>query len=280
MRVLLAGCGYVATEAGLLLRRQGAEVVALRRQVGVLPPSFVRYAADLTDPGSLEGLPSPFDAVIYSASPDSSDASAYESAYLRGLETLVEVLRARRDPIQRFVLLTSTGVYGQRDGGWVDETSPTAPQAASGRILVEAEQYLAAADVPGVSLRLGGIYGPGRTSFIDRVRDGRARMPGQAKYGNRIHRDDAARAAVHLLTHPSSEPVYNGVDEDPADLREVYRFLAELLGVPEPPPAEEGVDTTLRSARSHKRVRSEQLRSSGFRFLYPSFREGYRALVY
>ena len=139
-------------------------------------------------------------------------------------------------------------------------------------------------------LRLGGIYGPGRTRLIDQVRGGSAVIPAESRFTNRIHRDDAAAAIVHLcLMAAEPAPVYLGVDNEPAELGEVLRFLAGELGLPEPGRAEpaSGVrggsgGTTgggEPSRGGNKRVSNALLRGTGFEFEYPSFREGYRAIL-
>ena len=128
-----------------------------------------------------------------------------------------------------------------------------------------------------VVLRLGGIYGPGRTRLIDQVRGGTAVAPAEPRYTNRIHRDDAAAAIVHLCTMAADPgPVYLGVDNDPAELGEVQRFLAAELGLPRPASAAVCGEP---SRGGNKRCSNALLRSTGFEFTYPTFREGYRAIL-
>ena len=127
----------------------------------------------------------------------------------------------------------------------------------------------------GTVLRLSGIYGPGRTRLIDQVKGGTAVLPAGPQWTNRIHRDDAAAAIVHLVMDVGSPaPVYLGSDELPVDLGEVLLFLAGELGLPHPP---RGEATSSRGGA--RRVDSSLLRSSGFSFTYPTYREGYRAVL-
>ena len=124
-------------------------------------------------------------------------------------------------------------------------------------------------------LRLGGVYGPGRERLIDQVRSGAARVPSAPATTNRIHRDDAARAIVHLaLREEPMPPVVIGVDDEPADLGDVLRFIARELDLPDPPVG----DAAPRSAPS-RRLSSALLRSTGFEPTYPTYREGYRAVL-
>ena len=129
-------------------------------------------------------------------------------------------------------------------------------------------------------LRLGGIYGPGRTSLVERVRSGAARVsPGSARFTNRIHRDDAAAALAHLAALPAAPSCHLGVDCAPAPEAEVLAWLAERLGVAPPcedaPPAREET----RRATGNKRCSNARLLATGFRFRYPTYREGYEALL-
>ena len=157
----------------------------------------------------------------------------------------------------------------------MDEETPEEPEDFRGRILLEGEALAREKGGRGVVLRLGGIYGPGRTRLLERVRSGEARCPdGDPIWSNRIHRDDAAGALIHLLEHPDPGPVYLGVDDEPASLCDVYRFVARLVGAPEPQP-ESGV----RRDRANKRCSNARLRKSGLELRYPTYREGYTAMV-
>lgn len=281
-RILIAGCGDVGGRAGLRLLERGHRVWGLRRNPDRLPEGLEPVAADLTDPATLadlaEQLGGPVDAVAYTAAADGFSQEAYRRAYVEGLENLLEVLEAWDRPPRRLLFTSSTGVYHQSDGSRVDEGSPTEPQRFSGRRVLEGEERCRASPIPSVSLRLGGIYGPGRTRLLDRVADGEAVCPeGEPVYTNRIHSQDAAGALAHLLELETPEEIYLGVDDEPAERCEVLRYLAGLLGVDPPrvvPPEEAD-----RRRGGSKRCSNRRLRESGYEFLYPTYREGYRELV-
>ncbi len=276
MRVLIAGCGYVGSALAAELAAQGDEVTALRRRPGVLPPGVRPLAVDLEDPVALAAVPDDLDAVVYAVSPGGGDAAAYRAACVTGVQLLAA--RLRGTPVRRWLLTSSTGVYAQQDGEWVDEDSPAEPSHASGRLLLEGEAVLRAAAPRPVVVRLGGIYGPGRTGLIDRVRSGQASVaPGPPRYTNRIHRDDAAGILRFLLAHPDPAPLYLGVDSDPASEREVQGWLAERLGVP--PPREAPMAPESRRARGNRRCSNRRLRAAGYVLRFPSYREGYGALL-
>ncbi|HVR29161.1 MAG TPA: NAD-dependent epimerase/dehydratase family protein [Thermoanaerobaculia bacterium] len=305
-RVLIAGCGYVGVALGELLARRGDTVLALRRRVALLPADLTPIAADLGDPRSLGALPSSLDAVVYAAAPASGDEAAYEAVYQRGLANLLDAVERRhaREAPPRLVLLSSTSVYGQTRGEWVDETSPTVPLDFRGRLVLRGEEIIRASGMPAVALRLGGIYGPGRTSLVDSVRAGRAPRSRSAapRFTNRIHRDDAAGAILHLLDMvdpwrvPEAAPAapggastgssasaataaatYIGVDEEPAERDEVLLWLARRLGAPSPSAAPARRETT--RVETNKRCSSAKLRAAGYRFRFPTFREGYEDLL-
>lgn len=276
-RVLIAGCGDVGSRLGGLLARRGHGVWGLRRHPENLPEGIEPLAADLTDPVTLQDLPPDLDLVFYTAAAEGRSDEAYRQAYVDGVRHLLEALQEAGQTPQRILFTSSTGVYGQRDGSWVDETSPTEPESFTGRRVLEGEELLAQGPFPAVSLRLGGIYGPGRTRLLDRVRRGEATCPeGPPIYTNRIHSEDAAAALVHLGFLGTVESCYVGVDRRPADLCEVLRFLARRLEAP-PPRTVPAESTDIR--RGSKRCSSRRLFDSGFRFVYPTYREGYAEMI-
>ncbi|VXC46892.1 Nucleoside-diphosphate-sugar epimerase [Arthrobacter sp. 9AX] len=278
MTILLAGCGDLGTEAGLRFAAQGHRVVGWRRSPAKLPAAIEGVAADLGAP-NLPSIPADTTAVVIAVAADSPTEDAYRAAYVRGVTNVLDALERDGVTPGRVLFVSSTAVYGDAGGGWVDERTPPAPGGFSGRILVEAEELLrarlAGTRAAGVALRLGGIYGPGRTRLIDQVRTGSAIVPEVPRYTNRIHRDDAAAAIVHLATmRAEPAPVYVGVDDDPADLGAVLRFLAAEQGLGEPPVGDAGP-----ARGGNKRCSNRLLRGTGFGFAFPSFREGYRHIL-
>ncbi|HOW75826.1 MAG TPA: SDR family oxidoreductase [Candidatus Competibacteraceae bacterium] len=287
-RILIAGCGDVGTTLGQALGAAGHKVWGLKRHPADLPSSIQPLAADLTDPATLTVLPPKVDAVVYSAAAAGFSEAHYQAAYVEGVHNLLNALRQAGQHPQRLLFTSSTSVYAQHQGEWVDEDSPAKADGFSGRCLREGERLMWNSGWPAVAVRFGGIYGPGRTRLIDNVRVGSATCSdGPPIYTNRIHRDDCARVLEHLLKHPKPEPLYIAVDDDPASLDEVLNWLADQLGVPQPPrvpqpPLKPGAETRRDPAtrmRASKRCRNVRLRASGFQFRYPSYREGYAALI-
>lgn len=185
-------------------------------------------------------------------------------------------LRDAGAPLRRLVYVSSTAVYAQDDGSWVDETSPTTPSHFSGQRLREGEDLALAAGVSAAVLRLAGIYGPGRSRLIDEVRSGAAVVgDGPPMWTNRIHRDDCAGAIAHLLALPAPAPIWLGVDHEPADRGLVLDWLADRLGVPRP----RRVPGATRGRGGNKRCDGGRLRAAGYVFRYPTFRDGYTAML-
>jgi nucleoside-diphosphate-sugar epimerase len=277
--ILIAGCGYVGTALGISLAAAGHVVWGLRRAAEGLPPGIRHLEADLTAPQTLHALPPGLDVVFYTAAPHGSDDAAYRAIYVDGLRHLLEALARQRQSPRRVFFTSSTAVYAQTTGEWVDETSPAEPEHFTGSRVLEGERLLLAGPFRATVLRLGGIYGPGRTSLIERVRQGLAAYrDGPALYTNRIHRDDCAGALHHLMTLPQPESLYIGVDHEPADYGEVLRWLADRIGAP-PPRVEAASGADTRRQRTNKRCRNAKLVASGYVFRYPTYREGYTALL-
>lgn len=269
---LIAGCGDVGTRAGLLLARAGWRVLGLRRTGDVQAP-IETVRADLEDPRSLTRLATEVvDALVYLPTPDERSRAAYLRIYRDGFAHLLAGLRTRP---RRIVWVGSTAVHADSGADWQDEDTPPAPESWNGQALCDAERWIAANVPDGVVLRLGGLYGPGRDWMVRRVRAGEPCRSDPPHWTNRIHVDDAAAAIVHLLGLEQPAPLYLGVDQEPATDCTVLRFLASRLGLP----GDRYEERVATGAATGKRLSSARLRMSGFRWRYPSFREGYAAML-
>lgn len=181
--------------------------------------------------------------------------------------------------------LSTTGVYGDHQGGWVDETTPLAPATRRGQLRAAAEADWRS--IPGLPLhifRLAGIYGPGRGPF-EKVRRGTARRIVKAgQVFSRIHVEDIAQVLEASIDRPDPGRVYNVCDDDPAPPQDVIGHAADLLGLPQPPeiPFEEaGMSAVARSFYAEsKRVRNIRIKDElGVTLRYPDYRAGLRALL-
>ena len=182
--------------------------------------------------------------------------------------------------------LSTTGVYGDHKGGWVDETTPVVATSDRGRQRIHAESQWLATGLPVHIFRLAGIYGPGRGPF-EKVRDGTARRiikPGQVF--SRTHVDDIAQVLEASIRRPNPGAIYNVCDDDPAPPEDVIGHAAELLGLPMPPAEDwETAQTTMHPmARSFyadsRRVRNNRIKDElGVRLIHPDYRSGLAALL-
>jgi len=223
-------------------------------------------------------LPDAIDVVFYTAGAAEFSDAAYEATYVIGLRNLLRALEARSAPPRRVLFTSSTAVYAQTDGSWVDETSATEPESFSGRRMLEAEALLNASPIQTTAVRLGGIYGPGRTRLIERVRRGDAkRERGPTRYLNLIHRDDIVGALTQVMGVEQPAGVYVGVDNAPQEWNGLVEWIAEVTGAPEPGWTDRH-QSRGRPFRS-RRCSNRRLRDTGYSFLYPTARHGYAKLI-
>ncbi|WP_417250172.1 SDR family oxidoreductase [Celeribacter sp.] len=184
--------------------------------------------------------------------------------------------------------LSTTGVYGDHGGDWVDETTPLTPATKRGQMRVEAEtawqSYAAARDIPLAIFRLAGIYGPGRGPFA-KVRAGTARrIIKKGQVFSRTHVEDIAQVVEAAMNRPQSSGIFNVCDDDPAPPQDVIAYAAELLGRPVPPAIDFETADLTPMARSFyaesKKVRNTRIKEDlGVTLLYSDYRGGLRALL-
>ena len=279
MTVLIAGCGDLGTEVGLRFARLGHTVVGLRRNASVLPVEISGQSIDLRIGKPV--IPSDTEYVVMAISAGSPTIEVYRAAYLDGLRNLLDALDDARVTPRRVLLVSSTAVFDINDGSRVNEQTPANPKPGTDSIVFEAERMLLSRLPTATVLRLAGIYGPGRERLIRQVQAGTPVLA-QTRHTNRIHRDDAAAAIVHLLLRPEQPaPLYLGVDNASVRSREVLTFLAAELDLPEPTRNDPAApQPTRESQRGGDKILSNQLlRDTGFTFTYPTYREGYRAIL-
>ena len=214
---------------------------------------------------------------MYCAAATDHDEAGYRAAYVQGLEHVLEWLNDYGQVPNRLLFVSSSSVYGQQDGEWVDERSSTVASGYSGRVMLEAEQIALKSGIPASVVRLTGIYGPGREWLLTQVRRGYRVAVEPPLYANRIHADDAAGLMACLLEADrrgvALEDVYIGVDDEPAALADVVGWLRGYLGV-----NEWDDDSSVRRTGS-KRCSNARAKALGWTPKYPSFREGYAAIL-
>ena len=275
MNTLLSlGHGYSATTLAARLIPQGWRVIGTTRdpaRAGVLRAAGVE---PLLWPGDLTAALQEATHILASAAPDGSGDPFLQSDRA--------ALQAAKPVWVGY--LSTTAVYGDHNGAWVDEDTPVTPQSARAVQRVLAERQWLATGLPVHIFRLAGIYGPGRGPF-EKVRDGTARRiikPGQVF--SRIHVDDIAETLLASMMAPHPGTIYNVCDDDPAPPEDVLAHAAALLGLPEPPAVPYDRAEMSPMARSFygesKKVSNRRIRSDlGVNLRYPTYREGLAGLL-
>jgi len=271
MHVLIAGCGDVGNVLATQLLQDGHVVYGLKRDTSTLPAGVQAIKADLTDPATLTDLPADIDRLVFMPTPASRDQAGYEAIFIHGWQNLWTGLK--KEPL-RTLLVSSTAVFGESGGGLVNEGTTPGPTGFNGKVLLEMEQLAAACTDQLVSVRISGIYGPGRERLIRLARsEGLEVQQVPPLFTNRIHRDDAAAALMHLLQIEEPERLYLATDDLPAPRYEVVEWLAKVQGATAP-----GGLTDNHASRG-KRVSNQRLRESGFTLSYPDYRAGYGSVL-
>lgn len=286
MRVLIVGCGYVGSALGAELVRQGHAVWGLcrsdRRAAILKAAGIVALTADITRPESLPSTVRGYDWVVDCVSASGGDPREYQQVYVEGIAHVLSWLSAAS--FEKFVYTSSTSVYGQTDGSTVDETSPTQPEAWTGKLLAESERVLLkAASEKGfraVVLRVGGIYGPGRSYWLDQFQAGTAAVEdGGGRMLNMIHRDDVVGAVVAALLHGTPGRIYNAVDDEAVTQLAFFEWLSARLDRPFHS-SRAGSGVSRKRGMTNKKVSNRRLREElGYQFKFPTFRAGYESIL-
>lgn len=277
-KILIAGCGKLGLKVASALAQQGHLVTGLKRQPpDITLPNLTFYPADLSVPAQLATLAGDFDLVFFILAPAGRDAASYQAVYATGLNNLLaHFAQQKQQPAWFFV--SSTSVYGQTQGEWVDEASATKPSSITSQIILAAEQHLLSVNQQHCSVRFAGIYGPGREYLLRLARQAPAIQQDPPYFTNRIHEQDCVKVlcflAAHRLAGKTLAQCYIASDQHPASQWEVMSWLAEQLNSPPPTPLPSNP-----TAEQNKRCDNQRLLALGYEFIYPSYREGYLELL-
>jgi nucleoside-diphosphate-sugar epimerase len=280
IRLLIAGCGDLGMRvARRVLQNPINRVWGLRRTRPEAPeglPGLTWFEADLAQPETMKNLPTGITHILFSAAPNARTESDYRAVYFDGLRNVVQ--NAYSSALKRVLFVSSTAVYGEHGAEWVNEDTPVNPKNFNGRVLLETEQWLSTFGrehaLTTLSLRLSGIYGPGRTALLEKLKLGQVGAPSSAAHwSNRIHVDDAAAAVVHLMEFEHPQSTYLITDSTPLSMRTLYEALAQQVGGPVPAVSESPAFV------GSKRLSNARLRETGFIFQWPDSRDGYRNII-
>jgi nucleoside-diphosphate-sugar epimerase len=283
MTKLIFGCGYLGERVARRWRDAGDDVLIVTRS-RERADAFERdgygaIVADVTQRQTLDGLPAA-GTVLFAVGFDRSAGGSIEEVYAGGMKN---VLAALTSDVGRFIYISTTGVYGNAGGEWVDEDTPPDPRRDGGRASLAAEHALAESPFAarGIALRLAGIYGPGRIPFLDKLRAGEPIPAVSTGFINLIHVEDAATVAVAASDHALKRPVYCVSDGHPVERGEYYREVARLIGAAPPTFVTPDLNSP-RAARAEadRRVKNARMLADlGVTLQYPDYRAGLAAIL-
>lgn len=273
--VLIIGCGDLGTELGLRLIADGSPALGIRRNVAVLPPGLPSLALDYSSAQMSQLADWDGDVAVLIPKPVAMTDAGYQQGYVA---PVVQFLNACANRPRKILFVSSTRVYGDCQGEWVDESSATQPEGFAGARILEAERLLLESIHQVTIVRPGGIYGRWPSALVRRIEQGRLCPSEPLVYSNRIHRDDCAGFLWHLLRGLVQGEVWENcylcVDNEPVARRQFENWLGLQLGVTE---ILEN-DAPLRSVTS-KRCRNTRMLGTGYRIQFPDYRSGYRAML-
>ena len=307
---LFIGFGDIARRCAEKLIDHGENVVGIARSDKTIPAGVEFWQGNITESGILQRMGQEiFSSVVITLTPDGRDAQAYRRAYLEPVQSLVKLWQEHNPP-QRIIFVSSTRVYGQQADDWVDELSPTEPVDEQGELLVQTEQCLLQSSLAVCVLRFSGIYGPQRDFLIRQVQAGKM---GDNHFTNRIHVEDCCGVILYLLRElsPQAFPkILLASDNSPVKSSMIRAWLAQQLDSAEKRDVEEvrevqelqklqtvqkqnsevesnahaeNINQTIKkpakSRTGSKRCSNAKLLQLGYKLKYPTYQEGYQAIL-
>ncbi|MGO9115031.1 MAG: SDR family oxidoreductase [Thermoguttaceae bacterium] len=274
---LIVGCGYLGFRVARRWIAAGHAVVGLVR-TSASAESLVHEAvhpivADVTQPLTLRDLPTA-DTLLYAVGYDPAGAASRSAVYVDGLRAVLDAVSA---DVRRVILISSTGVYAEQLGGWVDESSACQPSRESGRALLAAEEALAAHRLGdrGIVLRLAGIYGPGRLLRRAELASGEPLPIAAGEHVNLIHVEDAATAVLAAEANAHPPRTYIIADGHPVERRVYFTELARQFGLPRPSFRDPLPGEAIGRRGGDKRANNARMLAElHVKLAYPTYREG------
>lgn len=268
--VLMLGCGDIGTALALRLQEKQWQVSAVRRDITQLPTGLKAHALDYTDPDSVHLLRDiDCDIAVMTPTPAGRDVVGYTQGFLTAAQQLLDAWET--GPDRELIFVSSTRVYGDHGGDWVDEATAPRPLDAQAEIILAAEKLLSESRHRVSVVRFSGIYGRSPSHLLNRLAQGKRTAMTPPRYSNRIHRDDCIACLEFLLQLESRESLYLASDCGPGLQREVEDWLSQQLGYAE---REE-----IRVSGANRRCSNKLLLQQGFRFRHPDYRSGYSAMI-
>lgn len=275
--IAIVGFGDLGARLCGLLPPASWRCIGLRRSANAVPAGVESVAVDLRDAHSLRVLErlQP-DALVIALSPADRSATGYQQGFAEAMAGIIAGLGEHRPGRAFFV--SSTRVYSEAEGAWVDEGGSTADEDPHAKAILLAEQRFLEGIGTGIVLRAAGLYGNGPGPLLKRVAAGILSPSEPLRYGNRIHRDDVAGFMATALAGKLTldERIINLVDDAPVALQELEAWFCTQLKMPYQPPSPAMPAETA----AHKRIGNARLHASGYTLQYPDYRTGYGAVLH
>lgn len=277
-KILIVGCGSIGYELAITLAEAGHEVTGLKRNIPNATDAPFNYVrADITSIDDLSLLDSDFEHIFFIVSAGSRDEKSYRDIYQTGIDNLIDRF-SQTGCKAPWIFVSSTSVYGQNQGEWIDEDSPTVPETATSLKILQAEQKLKALNSDNIIIRFSGIYGPGREHLLRLAK----RQPEIQKeppyYTNRIHQQDCVGVLAYILECRLKgmplQQCYLASDDAPAPLWDVMSWIADKMRCA-PPIAK----VVAHDIDMNKRCRNDLLKQLGYRFAYNDYKVGYEEAI-
>ena len=273
-KLLLLGYGDLAAGCAALFLQDGHKVTAVARSQKRLISGLTFWQGAITEPALRRRLLGEhFDTVIVTVTPDSYDDGGYKFAYVDTARYLVELWGDPALVPKHLLFVSSTSVYGQCEGEWVDEQSDTSPVRYAGKRVLEAEHIFRSSQLVTTIVRFSGIYSKERDFLVRQVREGKG---GDDNYTNRIHRDDCVAVLKHLSEmrwHSENlAPIYLASDSSPVRSKEIRSWLAKRLHIA---PTSLQMSANDAGRAGNKRCDNRLLLETGYEFIYPTYESGY-----
>ena len=276
--LLIIGCGDLGNRLGSLMSDLNWCVYGMRRDISQISPSIKGISADLYQNECPTNWPNiPLDYIVFCVAPTVNERSQYNELYYQGLQNVLQWLEIKKQRPKKLLIISSTAVYAQNNGEWVNEESPAEPQSIQGKTMLAMENLAKKSAIDTTIIRLSGIYGPNRYYLIKQAIKGINYPKIPLLYANRIHIEDAASLIHSIISfHQQGNKLpsqYIGVDDSPSSIQETLTWLRAELNT-----------DVLASDYSERRTGSKRLSNSlaqttGWKPKYKNYQEGYKEIL-
>ena len=275
-KILIIGCGDIGGALAGILQKEGHDVTGVKRTALQKEYEYNAKQLDVSDRKAVDDMSFDYDQILYILSPSDGSIAAYRSVFGVGVANILRACKLQ-GVAAAITFVSSTRVYAQQRGEWVDEVSNTEPIEERGLYLLGAEKQFLSFNEKTTIVRFSGIYG--RSNYLlNQLKSGAPIQKEPVYYTNRIHRDDCIGVLQYILNKKDMGDKMYGVfiatDNDPASKWEVGCYLAELIGLDAPTPL-----LLDNASKANKRITNKRLTNAGYVFKYPSYREGYKVAL-